>query len=55
MPNTFDATNPPFDRLASQEVDTLRAALDIAYFRPGETIIAQNAPANALFVSPGRK
>ena len=43
-------TNPPFDRLTSQEVETLRAALDIDYFRPGETIIAQNAPANALFV-----
>jgi CBS domain-containing protein len=50
MPNAFDATNPPFDRLTSQEVETLRAALDIAYFRPGETIIAQNAPADALFV-----
>jgi len=46
----FDATNPPFDRLTSQEVETLRAALDIAYFRPGEAIIAQNAPASALFV-----
>jgi CBS domain-containing protein len=50
MPNVFDATDPPFDRLTPQEVATLRAALDIAYFRPGETIIAQNAPANALFV-----
>ena len=50
MPNAFDAANAPFDRLTSQEVETLRAALDIAYFRPGETIIAQNAPAGALFV-----
>ena len=50
MPNVFDAANAPFDRLTSQEVETLRAALDIAYFRPGETIIAQNAPASALFV-----
>jgi CBS domain-containing protein len=50
MPNVFDATNPPFDRLTSQEVETLRGALDIAYFRPGEIIIAENAPANALFV-----
>jgi CBS domain-containing protein len=50
MPNVFDATNTPFDRLTSQEIETLRAALDIAYFRPGETIIAQNAPASALFV-----
>ena len=43
MPNAFDAANAPFDRLTSQEVETLRAALDIGYFRPGETIIAQNA------------
>ena len=50
MPNAFDAANAPFDRLTSQEVETLRAALDIGYFRPGETIIAQNAPASALFV-----
>ena len=50
MPNAFDATNPPFDRLTSQELSTLRAALDITYFRPGETIIAQNAAASALFV-----
>jgi CBS domain-containing protein len=50
MPNVFDATDPPFDRLTSQEVETLRAALDVAYFRPGETIIAQNAPASDLFV-----
>jgi CBS domain-containing protein len=50
MPNVFDAANAPFDRLTPQEVETLRAVLDIAYFRPGETIIAQNAPAGALFV-----
>ena len=50
MPNAFDATNPPFDRLTLPEVERLRAALDIAYFRPGETIIAQHTPANALFV-----
>jgi CBS domain-containing protein len=29
MPNSFDATNPPFDRLTSQKVETLRSALDI--------------------------
>jgi CBS domain-containing protein len=50
VPNAFDANNPPFDRLTSSEVETLRAALDIAYFRPGETIIAQNSSANSLFV-----
>jgi CBS domain-containing protein len=50
VPNAFDANNPPFDRLTSSEVETLRAALDIAYFRPGETIIAQHSSANSLFV-----
>lgn len=50
MPKTFDAANPPFDRLTPQEVETLRAALDIAYFRPGETAIEHDKPAEALFV-----
>jgi CBS domain-containing protein len=50
VPNVFDASNPPFDRLTSLEAEKLRAALDVAYFRPGETIIAQHTPANALFV-----
>ena len=50
IPNAFDAANAPFDRLTSLEIETLRAALDIAYFRPSETIIAQNAAASALFV-----
>jgi len=27
MPKAFDETNPPFDRLTPQEVETLRAAL----------------------------
>src|ERR1700761_9555594 len=50
MPNAFDPSNPPFDRLAPQELETVQRALDICYFRPGETIIAQGAPAEALYV-----
>ena len=50
MPNAFDAHNPPFDRLSHQEVEELRAALDIGYFRPGEVIIAQGADADLLYV-----
>jgi CBS domain-containing protein len=50
MPKAFDAANPPFDRLTPKEVETLRAALDIAYFRPGEAIIEQDTPADALYV-----
>jgi CBS domain-containing protein len=50
MPNAFDENNPPFDRLTAQEIESLRRAVDIGYFRPGETIIAQGAPAEALYV-----
>lgn len=50
MPNAFDPHNPPFDRLTPQELDTLRRALDIGYFRPNETIIARGVPAEALYV-----
>jgi CBS domain-containing protein len=50
MPKAFDAANPPFDRLTPAEVETLRAALDIAYFRPDEAIIEQDKPADDLYV-----
>ncbi|WP_395666813.1 putative nucleotidyltransferase substrate binding domain-containing protein [Methylocella sp.] len=50
MPNAFDETNPPFDRLSPAEIETLRRALDVAYFRPGEEIIRAGAPAEALYV-----
>jgi CBS domain-containing protein len=50
MPKAFDAANPPFDRLTPTEIETLRAALDIAYFRPDEAIIEQDKPADDLYV-----
>lgn len=50
MPKAFDISNPPFDRLTANEAETLRAALDIAYFSPGEAIIRRDAPAEALYV-----
>lgn len=50
MPNAFDATNPPFDRLSPQEVDKLRASVDIGYFKPGEALIAQGGATQSLFV-----
>lgn len=46
----FDAANAPFDRLTQQQAETVRAALDIAYFRPHDTIIAQNAAPDSLFI-----
>jgi CBS domain-containing protein len=50
MAETFDAANAPFDRLSPSEVDAARAALDIGYFRPGETIIARGGAPDCLFV-----
>lgn len=50
MSEGFDAHNPPFDRLTQQEVEEIRAALDIGYFAPGEVIIAEGRPAEALHV-----
>ena len=35
----FDALNPPFDRLTNQEIEELKASLDIGYFRCGEAIV----------------
>ncbi len=46
----LDATTAPFDRLTSEEAETLRGALDIAYFRPNETIIAEGAAPEGLYV-----
>jgi CBS domain-containing protein len=50
MPRAFDAHNPPFDRLSHDEVEELRATLDIGYFRPGETIIEKGRPSESLHV-----
>ena len=50
MPNAFDPNTPPFDRLTPQELEMLRRAVDIGYYRPGERIIVPGAPAEALYV-----
>ena len=38
------------DRWHPDKLATLRAALDIGYFRPGETIIAQDGAPDSLFI-----
>ena len=48
MPQTFDAQNPPFDRLTHDQISQLRSALDIGYFRPGEAIISQGQRSDNL-------
>jgi CBS domain-containing protein len=50
MPQSFDSHNPPFDRLAHDEIGELRAALDIGYFRPGEVIVERNSGSEHLHV-----
>jgi CBS domain-containing protein len=46
----FDAQNPPFDRLTHQEAAEIKAALDVGYYAPGETIIAAGQPAEYLHI-----
>src|SRR3954463_2066817 len=46
----FDALNPPFDRLTNQEIEQLKASLDIGYFRRGEVIVQQGRPSEFLHV-----
>jgi CBS domain-containing protein len=50
MASHFDAKNAPFDRLTAEEIETVRDALDIDYFRPNETIIGRNAAPDSLFI-----
>lgn len=50
MAEGFNTANPPFDRLNHAEVEVLRASIDIGYFAPGETIIAQGAASAHLHV-----
>ncbi|UFN48624.1 DUF294 nucleotidyltransferase-like domain-containing protein [Roseomonas sp. OT10] len=50
MSEGFHSGNPPFDRLTHAEVERLRDALDIAYFRPGERIVTRGQTSDHLHV-----
>jgi CBS domain-containing protein len=50
MAQRFDAGHAPFNRLSPEEIGTVRAALDIGYFRPGETIVARDGAPDSLFI-----
>ncbi|KAA5596268.1 DUF294 nucleotidyltransferase-like domain-containing protein [Blastochloris sulfoviridis] len=50
MPKVFDRHAPPFDRLTEPEIEEVRAALDIGYFRAGDVLLHRGAPAEALYV-----
>ena len=49
MAQPFDAGAAPFNRLSPEEAEIVRNALDIGYFRPGETIIARDSAPESLF------
>ena len=50
MAQHFDARNAPFDRLSDDEIGLVRESLDIAYFRPNETIIGRDRAPDSLFI-----
>ena len=50
MAQTLDISQAPFDRLTPTEAEEARAALDIGYFRPAETIIARDSAPGSLFI-----
>jgi CBS domain-containing protein len=50
LKRTFDLSHAPFDRLSPAEAEVVRAAVDIGYFRPGETILARDAAPESLFI-----
>ena len=50
MAQHFDAKNAPFDRLSADEIGIVRDSLDIAYFRPNETIIGRDGAPDSLYV-----
>ena len=50
MSAILDVSTAPFDRLTPEEAEILRNSLDVAYFRPNETIIAEGAAPEGLYI-----
>ena len=50
MAQNFDPRSAPFDRLTADEIDIVRHSIDIAYYRPDETIIAGDGAPDSLYV-----
>ncbi len=50
MPDKFDLSVAPFNRLTSQQQHKLKASLDVAYFRKHEYILTPNAPSLFLHI-----
>ncbi|GAK86684.1 predicted signal-transduction protein [Vibrio ponticus] len=50
MPDKFNMQSPPFDRLDEAQQQTLRASLDVAYFRGRDTILRSGAASKHLHI-----
>lgn len=50
MPQPFDTTSPPFNRLTPKEVKQLVSSLDVSYFRRGDSVIEQDAETTHLYI-----
>ena len=50
MSAILDVSTAHFDRLTPDEIEILRGSLDVAYFRPNETIIAEGAAPEGLYI-----
>ncbi|WP_194438512.1 DUF294 nucleotidyltransferase-like domain-containing protein [Vibrio fluminensis] len=50
MPDKFNMQSPPFDRLDEAQQQTLRASLDVAYFRGRDTILKSGTTSRHLHI-----
>lgn len=50
MPDKFNMSSPPFDRLSDSQQTELRSALDVAYYRDKDTILKAGSQAEHLFI-----
>ncbi|GAL07306.1 predicted signal-transduction protein containing cAMP-binding and CBS domains [Photobacterium aphoticum] len=50
MSDTFDTSLPPFDCLTAIQQQQLREALDVAYYRHGETLIEAGHDSESLLI-----
>lgn len=50
MPNQFNMSAPPFDRLDNQQQQMLCDALDMAYFRAREVLLQPNTDSDSLYI-----
>lgn len=50
MPDKFDTSLPPFDRLSNEQQHRLKEALDVAYYRVGDIIIDAAETCSQLYI-----